>query len=80
VHVRVQKWGNSQGLRLSKDVLELAGIGVGDELELTVQDQQILLRKVRKPKYDLATLFEQSLSDYRPTEMEWGPPVGREEW
>lgn len=80
MRVRVQKWGNSQGLRLSKDVLELAGITVGDDLELIVKDHEILLRKQRKPKYDLAELFERSASDYRPQEMDWGPPVGLEEW
>jgi len=32
---KVQKWGNSQGLRLSKHVLDLADIAVGDDLEKT---------------------------------------------
>ena len=36
---KVQKWGNSQGLRLSKDVLELADIAVGDDVEIVVGDR-----------------------------------------
>lgn len=70
MRVRVQKWGNSQGLRLSKDILELAGIRVGDDLELTVTDHEIHLRKPRKSKYDLAELFAQNPSDYRPEELD----------
>ena len=36
--------GNSQGLRRSRQLLELAGIAVGDEVEITVSDHQITAR------------------------------------
>lgn len=38
VTTKIQKWGNSQGLRLSKQVLDLAGISVGDSVELVVAE------------------------------------------
>ncbi|HXG90957.1 MAG TPA: AbrB/MazE/SpoVT family DNA-binding domain-containing protein [Blastocatellia bacterium] len=31
---KVQRWGNSQGLRLPKHVLESADIAVGDNVEV----------------------------------------------
>ncbi len=33
--IRVQKWGNGQGLRQSKKLLANVGIGVGDEVDVT---------------------------------------------
>ena len=32
---KIQKWGNSQGLRLAKQVLEDAHISVGDDVDVT---------------------------------------------
>jgi|TARA_B100000809_G_C14694494_1_gene371815 hypothetical protein len=33
----MQKWGNSQGLRIPKIILEETKIGVGDEVEVFVK-------------------------------------------
>ena len=40
---KVQKWGNSQGLRLTKQVLEEARISVGDLVDVSTQDGVISL-------------------------------------
>ena len=39
---KVQKWGNSQGLRLSKDLLEEAWISVGEEV-VAARDGEIVI-------------------------------------
>ena len=80
VVTKVQKWGNSQGLRLSRQLLELADIAVGDELEITVGDHQITARKISGPKVRLAELVARIPPGYRPEETDFGPPVGREAW
>lgn len=77
---RVQKWGNSQGLRLSKQVLDLADLAVGDEVEIIVSDSQILVKRASRPRYDLAELVARIPKGYRAEEVDLGPPVGREEW
>lgn len=77
---KIQKWGNSQGLRLSKQVLDLAQIAVGDELELVVADKEIILRKSRPKKYDLTELLDRLPRGYRGREVSSDPPRGREEW
>ena len=41
---KVQKWGNSQGLRLSRQILGNARISVGDEVDVLVQDRTIMKR------------------------------------
>ena len=40
---RVQKWGNSQGLRLSKELLSDVRINVGDAVDVTVHDGTIVI-------------------------------------
>lgn len=77
---RVQKWGNNQGLRLSKQVLDLADIAVGDDLELIVSKHQITIRKAPGSKYDLGELVARIPKRYRAREVKSGPPAGREEW
>ena len=77
---KVQKWGNSQGLRLAKHVLENARIAVGDDLEVIVGEEQITLKKVVKPKYDLAEMVARMPRNYKTREESFGKSVGREEW
>ena len=77
---RIQKWGNSQGLRLSKHILDLADIAVGDDVEITVGNREIVVRKVRRSKYDLAELVSRIPKGDKAEEVDFGPPVGKEEW
>lgn len=77
---KVQKWGNSQGLRLSRQVLDLADIAVGDDVEIIVAEHQITVKKAAGSKYDIAELVARIPKGYRAKEVDFGPPVGREEW
>jgi len=80
--VKVQKWGNSQGIRLSKEVLAEANILVGDALEIITTKEQIVIKPVRKIrcKYNLKDLVSQIPSNYKVQEDNWGAPVGLEVW
>jgi antitoxin MazE len=80
VVTRVQKWGNSQGLRLPKHVLETADISLGDDVEVIPQQGQIIIKKVSKPKFDLAEMVSRMPRDYEVREESFGKPMGREEW
>lgn len=78
----VQKWGNSQGLRLTKQALSEAGIGVGDEVEVSVRDGAIVVAPVKRVrgKHDLRELVSRIPRSYKSEEIPWGAPAGREEW
>jgi antitoxin MazE len=77
---RIQKWGNSQGLRLAKHVLESVGISVGDDVEIVVDGGQILIKKVARPKFDLAEMVARMPRGYKVREESFGKRVGKEEW
>jgi antitoxin MazE len=79
---KVQKWGNSQGLRFSKDILEKAHIKIGNYVEITTVDSKIIVRPVKKirKKYELKVLVSKLPKKHRQKEMDWGEPVGKEQW
>jgi antitoxin MazE len=79
---RVQKWGNSQGLRLSKELLSDAHIDVGDAVDVAVQEGSIVVTPVRRVRgaLNLEQLVAAIPKGYRPGEGDWGPPVGGEVW
>lgn len=77
---KVQKWGNSQGLRLPKHVLESADIAVGDDVEVIPQEGQIFIKKVSKQKFDLVEMVSRMPRKYKVHEEDFGRPVGKEEW
>lgn len=76
---KIQKWGNSQGLRLSKHLLGEAGIEVGDDVEIIVGENEIHIKKA-KPKFVLEEMVARMPKDFRASEESFGRPVGREEW
>ncbi|MCE2485268.1 MAG: hypothetical protein J4F42_07125 [Desulfurellaceae bacterium] len=79
---RIQKWGNSQGLRFTKALLEEAQISVGDEVQVSVHKGRIVVEPVTKVRgrYDLEALVAKMPKGYRAEELDWGPPAGREVW
>ncbi|ADG81412.1 AbrB/MazE/SpoVT family DNA-binding domain-containing protein [Thermincola potens] len=79
---KIQKWGNSQGIRIPKQLLAIASIKEDDEVELIAEYGKIIIRRARKKekKYTIQELFADYKAEYTPDEEEWGPPVGREEW
>ena len=79
---KVQKWGNSQGLRFPKAILEEAQIHIGDEVNISVQKGQIIVEPATKVrgKYVLSELVSRMPKTYQVEEANWGKPVGKEAW
>ena len=79
---KVQKWGNSQGLRVTKALLNEARINVGDEVQVSVRKGQLIVEPVTnvRGRHDLKRLVSKMPKGYQPEEQNWGSPVGREVW
>jgi len=79
---KVQKWGNSQGLRLAKQMLDEARISLGDEVDVSARDGVIVITPVRRirGKQSLKDLVSRIPENYESEEIDWGRPVGREAW
>ncbi|MCY4426298.1 MAG: AbrB/MazE/SpoVT family DNA-binding domain-containing protein [Halieaceae bacterium] len=55
----IQKWGNSQGLRLAKTVLQDARLKVGDQVDIRVDKGHIVIAPTTRVRgrYDLRELL-----------------------
>lgn len=74
---KIQKWGNSLGIRIPAKLLESLGIVEGDILEITEYNGSIILKK-----QEILTI-EERIEDYEPfSYTEWDPNdiQGRELW
>ena len=79
---RIQKWGNSQGLRLPKQILAEAQLMVGDDVDVSTSDGLIIITAAKpvRVRRSLQDLISKIPKGYRPAEMDWGTPVGNEVW
>jgi len=82
VLAKIPKWGNSQGIRLSKNLLSDAQIGVGDEVDIEIKDGIITISPAnrKRGRYDLKDLVARIPDNYQTGEVNWGKPVGKEIW
>jgi antitoxin MazE len=80
VTTRIQKWGNSQGVRISKALMADADLSVGDEVDISVQEGALVITSANRVRgsRDLAKLVREIPTGYRPGEFDWADPVGRE--
>ena len=71
---QVKSWGNSQGIRLSKELLKSAGIRLNDILNIEVRNNEIILSKANRHRTleERAEEFGGKLEPYG--EFEWGEP------
>ena len=80
MQTKIQKWGNSLGLRIPKSFAEQAGVEAGSEVDLSVEDGELIIRPTRLPKYDLTDLLRRITAKNLHQQVETGEAVGREVW
>ena len=89
MYATIQKWGNSQGLRIPKALLEALGIRENDRVELVQSGDTITMKKaVSAPHRTLEerlTAFygkpvEEISSVENGPELDWGKAEGAEAW
>jgi len=76
----IQKWGNSQGVRLPKVFLDELNMREGNEVEILKQDDVIIIKNAAPKRKTIQELFAGYEGDYTPEEIDWGKPVGNEIW
>lgn len=78
---KISKWGNSQGLRIPKDIIESLHLHVGDDVNISIADGKVIIEPIKKDilNYDLNELISKIPSKYKAQE-EFDTTVGKEEW
>lgn len=91
--IELKKWGNSQGLILPKAILKQANI-TSNKADFNVsvnKDHEIILKENKAEPKSLKELFKgfdykkywsnwEKKNPGKTKEMDWGKPVGREEF
>lgn len=75
---KVQKWGNSLGVRLPKALAKEVQVSIGSEVDIKVANGEIVMKPVRRKKYRLDEMLAQITSDNLPEVVDMGGPVGKE--
>jgi antitoxin MazE len=79
---KIQKWGNSQGLRIAKNLLSNAQLEIGDEVDISVKEGILIVTPAKRLRglHRLEDLVARIPKNYQPGEVGWGEPVGKEIW
>ena len=77
--VTIQKWGNSQGIRIPKYLLDEVQWKENEQLTISVENKRLVIEKAI-PKKTISELFADFDTDYTPQEIDWGKPEGKEVW
>ena len=79
---KVQKWGNSQGLRVPKALLQEVNLEVGDNVKVSIQGRKIVIEptETKRRRFDLRDLVRRMPKNTRLTEIDWGASAGKEAW
>lgn len=81
MQTKIQKWGNSQGIRVSKELLKEIGLESGNSVNVLVDKDRIIIRKADGVNLTLAELVSKIPKNhkYKYPDM-FGDPVGKEIW
>ena len=71
----IQKWGNSQGVRLPKFILEAVNWKEGERINIKTEKDRIVIEKIEPQKKTIEELFAGYDGDYTPEVIEWGAPL-----
>lgn len=88
MYATIQRWGNSQGLRIPKAMLEAIGLRENDRVELTQEEDGIRIQKLPQARHRtleerLTTFYGKPLEQIGPVkseELDWGSAEGNEVW
>lgn len=77
----ISTWGNSQGLRVPKDIMKELHLSVGDKMNIVIENEKIVLEPIKKTrmKFNINDLVKELPSDYKVKE-EFDNKTGLEEW
>ena len=78
----ISKWGNGQGIRLPKTLMELLEWENNDKLEIIVDEGNIKIRTAenKRKRKSIEELFANYEGEYKAQEIDWGEPKGEEIW
>lgn len=75
---QIKKWGNGSGILLPKTVLDMLSIKANDPVEISVNDESIIISPVKKKHISLAERFASYEGETKQEEYWEDMPRGKE--
>lgn len=79
MQTKVQKWGNSLGVRIPRSFAAEARVEAGTTVDISVERGSLKIRPVRR-RFSLRDLLKKVTSRNLHEEIATGAAVGRESW
>lgn len=79
MRARVQKWGNSLGLRIPKPFAEETRLEENAEVEISIKGRKLIVEAVA-PAFTLQSLLDRVTPENLHGEVGTGKRVGKESW
>lgn len=77
----IQKWGNSQGVRIPKILLDSINWSENEEVSINIEEDKLVIEKAKtQNRKNIKELFKDYKGEYKPKEIDWGEPEGEETW
>ena len=78
----IQKWGNSQGVRIPKVILDSVNWSENEKIVIIADNGKLVIEKAKEEhkRKNIKELFKDYKEDYTPVEIDWGKPEGDEIW
>ena len=77
----IQKWGNSQGVRIPKILLDSINWSENEEVSINIEEDKLVIEKAKtQNRKNINELFKDYKGEYKPEEIDWGEPEGEEIW
>jgi antitoxin MazE len=80
MQTKIQRWGNSLGLRIPRSFAEDAGVKAGSPVDISVRDGDLVVRAAKRRTYRLSELLAKVTIKNLHSEVDTGEPIGREVW
>lgn len=80
MEVKLQKWGNSDGIRIPSNILKALNLKTNDKVDLNFQEDKIIISKPLKKKLSLEEKFLNYKGTNLAKEFSWDEPKGKELW
>ena len=81
--MRVNRWGNSLGIRFPNEFVDNVRLKEKSLVEITSDGERLIITKVKEkePRKTIKELFAEYPADYiEDEEINWGTPIGGEVW
>lgn len=80
MEARIQKWGNSCGIRIPSSILKSLNIKANDILNIEQQEDKIIISIPKKKKISLSDKFKEYHGKNLAKDFSWDESVGKEIW